>query len=56
MSQPHATRDLSFVTHPTKKFTYIPGPRKSHFVLACLAVSMGLILLALISFRIAGVF
>src|SRR5437667_9849136 len=43
MSQPHASRDLSFVRHPTRRSTYVPGRRKVHFmasVVICLGVAI----------------
>src|SRR5947208_17186051 len=41
MSQPHASRDLSFVRHPTKRLTYVPGHPRKRSVLAWSAVCVG---------------
>src|SRR6266852_4764735 len=41
MSQPHTSKDLSFVRHPTRQATYVPGRHRVHYVLACLVVLLG---------------
>src|SRR2546421_9132401 len=38
MSRPHQSNDLSFVRHPTKRSTYVPGHEKRHYALAVLAL------------------
>lgn len=45
MSQPHTSKDLSFVRHPTKGSTYLPGRQKAHVVFAWLAISLGIAIL-----------
>src|SRR3989442_9852582 len=45
MSQPHTSKDLSFVRHPTKQSTYLPGRQKAHAVFAWLAVCLGVAIL-----------
>ena len=56
MSQPHASKDLSFVPHPTRPATYVPGQRKAHYALAWLMVALGLAILVLVGLWIAGVY
>src|SRR5205809_4343561 len=41
MSQPHTSKDLSFVKHATTPFTYVPGRRKGHNLLACFVIAVG---------------
>jgi hypothetical protein len=53
MSQPHASKDLSFVRHPTRQFTYLPGRQKAQFVFALAALCLGIVILAYIAFFIA---
>ena len=50
MSQPHTSKDLSFVKHPTKSATYVPGHRRGGYMLARLAVCLGVAMLALAGF------
>jgi len=45
MSQPHTSKDLSFVRHPTKQSTYLPGRQKAHAVFAWLVVCLGIAIL-----------
>ncbi len=45
MSQPHTSKDLSFVRHPTKQSTYLPGRQKAHAVFAWLSVCLGIAIL-----------
>src|SRR5436190_22740112 len=45
MSQPHTSKDLSFVKHPTKLLTYVPGRRKVHYVLASVVICVGVAIL-----------
>src|SRR5437867_13344552 len=45
MSQPHASKDLWFVKHPTKSSTYVPGRRKVHYVLASVVICLGIAIL-----------
>jgi hypothetical protein len=45
MSLPHSSKDLNFVKHPTKPSTYVPGHRKVHYLLAWLAVCLGVAIL-----------
>lgn len=53
MSQPHTSKDLSFVRHPTRRSTYLPGRQKTQFVFALVAVCLGIAILACIAFLIA---
>jgi hypothetical protein len=45
MSQPHTSKDLNFIKHPTKPSTYVPGRRKGRYVLACFVTGLGVALL-----------
>src|SRR6267154_3646609 len=45
MSQPHTAKDLSFVRHPTKQFTYLPGRQRVQYVFALAAVCLGIAIL-----------
>ena len=54
MSQPHTSKELSFVKHPSRPSTYLPGHRKVHYVLACLAVLLGVAILVIAALFIAG--
>ncbi len=45
MSRPHISTDLSFVKHPTKSSTYVPGHRRRNYILASLAICLGAALL-----------
>src|SRR5437867_5314424 len=46
MSQPHFSRDLNFIKHPTKPLTYVPGKRKMHAIYAWVVVWLGMTMLA----------
>jgi hypothetical protein len=48
MSLPHSSKDLNFVKHATKPSTYVPGHRKVHYVLAWLAVCLGVAILVIV--------
>jgi hypothetical protein len=56
MSQPHSSKDLWFVKHPTKSSTYVPGHRRVRYVFAWLAISAGAAALIIVALLIAGVF
>jgi hypothetical protein len=49
MSQPHTSKDLSFVRHPTRQSTYLPGRQKAHVVFAWLAVALGVAVLCYVA-------
>src|SRR6266700_3201536 len=49
MSQPHASKDLWFVKHPTKQSTYVPGRQRAHVVFAWLVVCLGVAILGYIA-------
>src|SRR5437016_8759722 len=49
MSQPHASRDLSFVRHPTKRLTYVPGHPRKRSVLAWSAICVGAAILCYVA-------
>jgi hypothetical protein len=54
MSQPHMSKDLNFIKHPTKGSTYVPGRREVHHVMASVAVGLGLALLIIAGLLIVG--
>jgi hypothetical protein len=54
MSQPHMSKDLNFIKHPTKGSTYVPGRRKVHHVMASVVVGLGVALLIIAGLLIAG--
>lgn len=41
MSQPHTSKDLSFVRHPSKPSTYVPGHRRAHYAFGWVVVCLG---------------
>src|SRR5437899_1421361 len=47
MSQPHTSKDLSFVKHPSKPSTYVPGHSKVQYVVASLVVCLGVAILVI---------
>jgi hypothetical protein len=53
MSRPHSSKELSFVKHPSKPSTYVPGWRKTDHVFAWLAVCLGAVILWYMAFLIA---
>lgn len=53
MSRPHSSKDLSFVKHPTKPSTYVPGRRKIDHILPWFAVCLGAAILCYMAFVIA---
>src|SRR6266481_9548068 len=53
MSQPHSSKDLWFVKHPTKRSTYIPGHRKRNYIAASLVICLGVALLCYVVVVIA---
>ena len=53
MSQPHTSKDLSFVRHPTRQSTYLPGRQKVHVIFAWLAVSLGIAILSYLALIIS---
>lgn len=53
MSRPHFSKEMSFVKHPTKPSTYIPGRRKIDHVLPWFAVCLGAAILGYMAFLIA---
>lgn len=55
MSQPHNSRDLSFVKHPTRPATYVPGRERIHSMFAMLAVCVGVAILVFIVLVISGI-
>jgi len=54
MSKPHSSKDLNFIKHPTKPSTYVPGHRKVHYVLAWLAVCLGVAILVVVGLLIVA--
>src|SRR5438874_12341681 len=56
MSQPHASKDLWFVKHPTRPSSYVPGHRKVHYVLAWFVVVLGIAILVIVGLLIVGVY
>src|SRR5947207_3057250 len=52
MSRPHTVKDLSFVRHRTKQFTYVPGHQRRHYRLALMAIGAGAAILLYLSFLI----
>src|SRR2546423_12776348 len=52
MSQPDSSKDLSFVRHRTKQFTYLPGHQQMHYTLAWLSICLGAAMLWYIAFVI----
>jgi len=56
MSQPHTSKDLSFVRHPTKPSTYVPGHRNVRYVVAWAVIWLGVTLLCYMVFVIATSF
>lgn len=53
MSQPHTSKDLSFVRHPTRQSTFLPGRQKAHYAFAWLAVCLGIAILCYVALLIA---
>src|SRR5438270_4303344 len=53
MSHPHVSKDLSFVRHPGKPSTYVPGRSKLNYVAASLVVCMGVAILVWMACLIA---
>jgi hypothetical protein len=45
MSQPHVSKDLSFVRHPSRRSTFVPGRGRVHHALAVCAVCLGVAIL-----------
>lgn len=45
MSRPHTSEDLSFMKHPTKPSTYVPGRKRSRglFGLALVCLGIGIL-------------
>lgn len=41
MSQPQSSKDLSFVRHSTRQFTYVPGHDNGRYVFAYVAICLG---------------
>lgn len=41
MSQPHTSKDLSFVRHPSKRSSYIPGHSREHYAFGWVALCLG---------------
>jgi len=56
MSQPHSSKDLWFVKHPTKSSTYVPGHNKVHYLLAWLMISLGVATLIIVGLFITNLF
>ena len=56
MSQPHSSKDLWFVKHPTKSSTYVPGHRRVQYVFAWLVISLGVAALVIVGLFVAGFF
>jgi hypothetical protein len=54
MSQPHSSKDLWFVKHPTKRSTYVPGHRRAHYLLAGIAISLGVAMLVIVGLFLFG--
>lgn len=54
MSQPHSSKDLWFVKHPTKASSYVPGHRRAHYALAWLAILLGVAMLVISGSLIVG--
>src|SRR5229473_8483686 len=53
MSQPHTSKDLDFIKHPSKPSTYIPGHRKRNYILASLVICLGAAILGYVVVIIA---
>jgi len=53
MSQPHSSKDLWFVKHPTKPSTYVPGHRRRNYIAASLVICLGVALLCYVVVVIA---
>jgi len=49
MSQPHTSKDLSFVRHATKPSTYIPGHRRRNYIFASLVIGLGVAILGYVA-------
>jgi len=49
MSQPHSTKDLNFIKHPTRESTFVPGLRRRNYFAAVLAICLGTALLSYIA-------
>lgn len=54
MSQPHGSKNLSFVRHPERKSTYLPGRRRIDYAFGWLAVSLGVALLVVAELFLLG--
>src|SRR5207302_10607383 len=54
MSQQHVSEDSSFVRHARRQFTYVPGRRKVHYLVACVEVSLGDAILCWFAIVIVG--
>lgn len=54
MSRPHSSNDLSFVKHPTRPSTYIPGRQRIDRILPWFAVCLGATILCYMAFVIAS--
>jgi hypothetical protein len=42
MSQPHTSKDLTFVRHATRQSTFVPGRKQAHSVFASIVIGLGL--------------
>src|SRR6266436_5456737 len=53
MSQPHTSKDLNFIKHPSKSSTYIPGHRRRNYIFASLVICLGAAILGYVLVIIA---
>ena len=49
MSQPHSSKDLNFIKHPTKPSTYVPGQSRRNYIFASLVICLGIAILGYIA-------
>src|SRR5438445_12585532 len=54
MSQPHSSKDLNFVRHPTRRLTYVPGRRRAHYAFGWVVVCLGAAVLCYAVFLITS--
>src|SRR4029077_5781180 len=49
MSQPHSSKDLNFIKHPTKPSTYVPGHSRRSYIFASLVIGLGVAILGYVA-------
>src|SRR6266404_4680309 len=49
MSQPHTSKDLNFIKHPSKPSTYIPGLGRRKYIFASLMICLGVAILGYVA-------